>query len=258
MIDIHAHILPALDDGPATLEESLAMLRIARETGTTDIVATPHASLDFRFDPELVEQKAAELRSAAGDLPRIHTGCDLHLSFENIQDALARPALYTINRRGYLLVEFSDLVIVNRIEEVFARMGEAGMTPIITHPERNWLLQQRLERLEEWVNCGCRLQVTAQSLSGRFGREAAAFARELLDRNLVHFIASDAHDPEDRTPRLDLAWRWVAGRYGEERAKALLISNPRAALAGEPVRMPPPGRRRRFWFSWLRGRDGAA
>ncbi len=251
MIDIHAHILPGLDDGPATLGESLAMLRIARETGTTDIVATPHASLEYRFDPPLVVRKAAELRSAAGDLPRIHTGCDLHLSFENIQDALANPALYTINQRGYLLVEFSDLAIVNRIEQVIARMREAGMTPVITHPERNWLLQQRLERLQEWVSLGCTLQVTAQSLSGRFGREAAMFARELLDRNLVHFIASDAHDPEDRTPRLDVAWRWVARRYGAERADALLIANPKAALSGDPVQTPPAGRRRRLWPSWL-------
>ncbi|MGC8794812.1 MAG: CpsB/CapC family capsule biosynthesis tyrosine phosphatase, partial [Bryobacteraceae bacterium] len=126
----------------------------------------------------------------------------------------------------------------------------AGLIPVITHPERNWLLQQRLEELEAWVRQGCALQITAQSLSGRFGRQARAFARELLERNLAHFIASDAHDPEDRTPRLDEAWRWVTRHLSEEHARILLEENPRAALMGEPLRLPPPPERRRL-FRWL-------
>lgn len=257
MIDIHAHILHGLDDGPATLPESAAMLEIARRSGTTDIVASPHASVEFRFDPELVAGRLEELKAAAPEGPSIHLGCDLHLTYDNIREALARPERYTINQRGYLLVEFSDLLIAHGIEEVFARMRRAGITPVVTHPERNWLLQQRWEQLEAWVSAGCTLQVTAQSLFGRFGREAAAFARRLLDRNLVHFIASDAHDPEDRTPRLDLAWRWVQRRYGRERAEALMLLNPRAALEGGPVQIPPAGRRRRWFALPWRGLRGS-
>lgn len=250
MIDIHAHILPGLDDGPATLSESLAMLRLAAEHGTTDIVATPHASLEFRYDPPIVAAKLAELRAAAA-VPRIHVGCDLHLSYENIQEALAHPERYTINGRGYLLVEFSDLLISSSTEEVFRRMRAAGITPVVTHPERNFLLHQRLEKLQAWVDSGCTLQLTAQSLFGRFGREVAAFARDLLKRNLVHFIASDAHDPEDRTPKLDEAWRWVNAHHGPERAEALLVTNPGAALQGRPVERPPQGRPRKwFWLGW--------
>jgi len=254
MIDIHSHILPGLDDGPATLEECVTMVWVAAQSGTTDIVATPHASLDFQFDPQQVDQKIAELAAACGPVPRIYRGCDFHLTYDNIQDALAHPATYTINRRNYLLVEFSDLLIAKSTGEILSRMRQAGIVPIITHPERNWLLQQRLPQLESWVAGGCCLQVTAQSLLGRFGREARDFAWVLLRRNLAQFVASDAHDPEDRTPRLDLAYQQIARKLGEARAERLLVSNPRAALEGqflewEPEPEPPPRRR---WYQFWR------
>lgn len=252
MIDIHSHILPGLDDGPRTLEESVAMLRIAAQAGTTEIVATPHANTEFCFQPELVAEKIAELAAASGDLVRIHSGCDFHLSYDNIQDALANPLKYTINQKGYLLVEFSDLLIARGMEEVFSRMRDVGITPVITHPERNWFLQQRLERLAIWVENGCPLQITAQSLLGRFGPDAKRFARELLKRDLVHFVASDAHDPDDRPPRLDEAYACVAKKLGPERAERLFVTNPRAALTGELIAWepspPPPKPRSRFWF----------
>src|SRR5919197_2522210 len=97
MIDIHSHILPELDDGPKTLEESVAMVKMAAAAGTTDIVATPHANPQFAFDPEAIERKISELATACGNVLRIHCGCDLHLTLENIQDALQRPAKYAIN-----------------------------------------------------------------------------------------------------------------------------------------------------------------
>ncbi|MEK7406996.1 MAG: CpsB/CapC family capsule biosynthesis tyrosine phosphatase [Acidobacteriota bacterium] len=250
MIDIHSHILAGLDDGAKTLEDSLAMLRVAAEAGTTDIVASPHASLEFRFEPEVVAAKIAELKAASADRPRIHTGCDFHLTYDNVQDALANPLKYTINQKGYLLVEFSDLLIAKTMEDIFARMRQAGMTPIITHPERNWLLQQRMERLALWVESGCLLQVTAQSFFGRFGAGAKRFAATLMERDMVHFVASDAHDPHDRQPRLDEAYKHVARKYGQERAERLCIKNPRAALEGEPleVRPPEPPSRPRKWY----------
>jgi protein-tyrosine phosphatase len=254
MIDIHSHILPGLDDGPATLEECLAMVRLAAQTGTTDIVASPHASLQFRFDSALVDDKIAELAAACGPLPRIHRGCDFHLTYDNIQDALAHPQIYTINRRSYLLVEFSDLLIAKSTDEIFARMRDAGIIPVITHPERNWLLQQRLPQLEAWVASGCCLQVTAQSLLGRFGREAKICAWQLLRRNLAHFVASDAHDPEDRTPRLDLACQEITRKLGPEHAERVLVRNPRAALEGEELEWAPEGEPAapRKWYQFWR------
>ncbi|MCS6951683.1 MAG: CpsB/CapC family capsule biosynthesis tyrosine phosphatase [Bryobacterales bacterium] len=232
MIDIHAHILPGMDDGPQTLEESLAMLEVAVAYGTTDIVATPHANLQYAFDPELADGKIAELRRAAQGKIRIHRGCDFHLSYDNIQDALARPAKYTVNGKKYLLVEFSELLIAKTTNDIFARMQAAGITPVITHPERNIQLHRRLEQIEQWVAAGCLVQVTAQSLLGKFGKPAREFAEELLRRRLVHVVASDAHDAKRRPPRLDQAFELVAHKFGPRRAERLFLLNPGAVIAG--------------------------
>jgi protein-tyrosine phosphatase len=235
LIDIHSHVLYGLDDGAQTIEESVAMVRMAAEHGTTDLVATPHANPRYRFDPEAIEARRAEVAAAAGNVLRLHAGCDFHLSYDNIQDAIAHPQKYTINHHGYLMVEFSDMLIFNNTAEIFSRLGEAGMTPVITHPERNSLLRQRVDQIAAWVQSGACVQVTGQSLLGGFGRRAAEFSRALLDRRLVHFLASDAHDCEHRPPRLDEVHAWVKQHYGEELAETLCITNPGATLTGDPV-----------------------
>ena len=249
MIDIHSHILPGLDDGASTMEEAVDMVRLAAAAGTTDIVASPHANQEFAFDPATVEQKIAELQQAAGDTPRIHYGCDFHLTPENIEYAQSSPGKYSINHRGYLLVEFSDLLIPRTSSEIFARLIGAGMRPIVTHPERNELLQTRVPELEAWVRQGCLVQVTAQSLLGRFGKPAKAAADDLMARGLVHFLASDAHDAKYRPPVLDEAWRFVEQAFGEDLALRLLEENPRAVLAGVPIAAAPLPRRKKKWYS---------
>lgn len=237
MIDIHSHVLYGVDDGARTIEDSVAMVRMAAEHGTTDLVATPHANPKYRFDPPLVKERVAEISAASGNILRLHSGCDFHLSYDNIQDAIANPAKYTINQHRYLMVEFSDLLIFNNTAEIFSRLEEAGMTPVITHPERNSLLRQRIDRIAEWVAGGACVQVTAQSVLGEFGRRAEEFSRTLLDRRLVHFLASDAHDCEHRPARLDLAHAWVKEHYGEEWAEALCVTNPKATLTGESLEL---------------------
>jgi protein-tyrosine phosphatase len=235
LIDIHSHVLYGLDDGARTLADSVAMVCLAAEWGTTDLVATPHANPKYRFDPEIVKERLAEVAAASGNVLRLHSGCDFHLSYDNIQDAIAHPGKYTINQHRYLMVEFSDLLIFHNTAEIFSRLQEAGMTPVITHPERNSLLRQRIDRIAEWVANGACVQVTAQSVLGEFGKRAAEFSRMLLDRRLVHFLASDGHDCEHRPPRLDLAHAWVKENYGEEWAEALCVTNPRATLTGESL-----------------------
>ena len=116
--DIHSHILYGVDDGAKTLEESLGMLQLAAASGTTDIVATPHVNGQFEFDPELIDERIAEL--SARSAVRIHRGCDFHLEAENIEDAIANPDKYTINNRGYLLVEFPDLSIFTSTDEILS------------------------------------------------------------------------------------------------------------------------------------------
>jgi protein-tyrosine phosphatase len=193
----------------------------------------------YTFDPAVVEQKIAELQAAAGEKVKVHYGCDFHLTMENIQAALADPARYSINHKGYLLVEFADFAIPQNTWEIFASMIRAGLRPIVTHPERNPLLQKRIADLEEWVNMGCLMQVTGLSLTGRFGRSAKLTADQMMEQGLVHVLASDAHDTVHRPPVLDGIYRQVEKDYGETAAHALLKSNPAAVIAGKPL---PSGR----------------
>ncbi len=256
MIDIHSHVLYGLDDGARSFEDSLAMLRMAAAHGTTALVATPHASPAYRFQPERIAPQIAELSAAlkeSGEALELYSGCDFHLSHDNINDSIDHPNKYTINKNTYLLVEFSDLLIFRNTQEIFARLTGAGMIPVITHPERNALLRQRLEAIAEWVASGACVQVTAQSLTGGFGRHAQEFCRRLLDRGLVHFAASDGHDCERRPPRMDQARAWLAENYGEAAAETLCVTNPRAAVTGsllEAVRVeaaPAPGKWYQLW-----------
>jgi protein-tyrosine phosphatase len=239
MIDIHSHILPDLDDGARDSEEALTMVRLAAETGTTDIVATPHANWRYVFDPVEVRQRIEDLQERCGAIPRIHYGCDFHLSAENIESALAEPSRYCINQNGYLLVEFSDLQIPKSSTEILDKLRGAGMTPIITHPERNPILQKSRKQLEAWAEDGCLIQITAQSLFGHFGSRAESAAKDLLHRDLVHFIASDGHDPQDRPPVLKDAWNWIVRKYGAERAEALMRTHPQAVLSGARLAVAP-------------------
>lgn len=250
MVDIHSHILPGLDDGAKSLEDSVAMLRLAAESGTTDIVATPHANNEFHFDPDLIDRKIAEVQEAAGPLPRIHRGCDFHLTLENIQDALNNPSKYAVNHLTYLLVEFSDLLIPRTTQEIFDRLQGAGLTPIVTHPERNALLHSRLDQLQSWVERGALVQVTAGSLLGGFGRAAKSVATDLMNRNLVHFIASDAHDTKYRTPVLSDACQYVTKTWGAAVAETLFTDAPRAVIAGEEIQPTDPeaAPRKKKWY----------
>jgi len=247
-------VLYGVDDGARTLDDSVAMVRMAAQAGTTDIVCSPHANPTYHYDPELIRTRVGEIAGASGNAVRLHIGCDFHLSYDNIQDAVANPKKYTINGKCYLLVEFSDLLIFNNTPEIFARLQEQGMIPIVTHPERNALLRQRIDNIAKWVEAGALVQVTAQSILGEFGNNARDFSETLLNRGLVHFIASDAHDTQRRPPRLDLAHAWLKKRRGEALADALCIDNPRATLTGDVVDLPDVDipRSTRKWYHIFR------
>ncbi len=251
MVDIHSHVLYGLDDGAKDRDLSLAMLRMAADDGTTDIVATPHSDLKYYWQPEEIDRQLADLAQIPG-LPRIHRGCDFHLFVENIEDCFQNPSKYTVNGKRYLLVEFANHLIPGNIPSVFDRMRTLGITPIITHPERNLILSKQPDRIAEWVRSGCRIQVTAQSLSGRFGKRAEHSARQLMARGLVHFLASDAHDLEHRPPKLRSAFELVEREYGSGVAATLLNGNPAAVLIGEevPERIEGMTKPRRWFKLW--------
>ena len=242
MVDIHSHILWDLDDGSPDIETSLAMLKLAWESGTTDIVGTPHSNGEYEYRPAVIDERIRELTDRTGGQPKIHRGCDFHLNFENVDSLLEDPGVYTIAAKQYLLVECPDYHVGHHTELVLRRLIDAGIVPIVTHPERNPVLQKELKRVEEWVELGCLVQVTALSVTGGFGGSATTACNRLLSRGLVHVVASDAHDPVHRNTRLDKARDVVRARYGDEAAEILFTENPRDIVEGYNV----PGGKQNF------------
>lgn len=255
MIDLHSHVLPGLDDGAADLEQGVAMMRLAAEAGTTDIVATPHADLSYRFDAEAIERASTRLTEATGGKPRLHIGCELHVTYDNVIDCLGHPSKYAIAGRNYVLVELPQFLSAPAMAEVWERMQSAGIVPVLAHPERNPLLQSRPEILYRWIRKGCLAQVTAASFLGRFGRRAEASANNLLHDRQLHFVASDAHDCESRPPMLDAAFAYVSAHSDTGFAWKLFRDNPASAIRGEAL---PNGEARNGTLRrWLTGGRGS-
>jgi protein-tyrosine phosphatase len=243
MIDIHHHLLFGLDDGSPDIDTSVAMAEMAADDGITHLACTPHASHRYHFDPAVNAERLAELQQRLDGKITLGLGCDFHLSFDNIEDALKHPTKYTINQKQYLLVEFADLLIPHSITDTFYEMKVAGTQPIITHPERNMTIQRHPERMIPWLREGCLVQVTASSLTGRFGRTAQSMAFGYFEKNWVHFLATDAHNLNSRPPILSDAYKIVEDKYGKETAERVCVTNPRAAFNGTafPAQPEPLG-----------------
>jgi protein-tyrosine phosphatase len=255
MVDMHCHILPGLDDGAKTIEDSLAMAEDAIADGITHVAATPHASANYCFDFARVSAAREELAAKIGDRLVLATGCDFHMSPENLVAIRKNPRPYCINQKDYLLVEFNEFSIPPSMNQALHELMLAGIRPIITHPERNAILRTHPERLKQWIRQGCYAQITAGSLTGVFGASPREFAWAWLVAGLVHFISSDAHNTTRRPLKLKFAYAAVEAELDEQKARALLIDNPLAAFEGrvlsyipEPAPDPPPRKRKRFFF----------
>jgi len=256
MVDVHCHLLPGVDDGPESMEESVAMAEMALADGITHIAATPHSNDTFAFDGDRNQQLCRELAARFEGRLSLTTGCDFHLSYDNVEAACESPQRFALGQQQYLLVEFADFALPPFLDQALERLQNAGLKLIVTHPERNPLVRKSPDRMRRWLDAGCYVQLTGLSVIGRFGTAAEKSALEYLDRGWAHFVASDAHDAASRPPKLRRAYDFVAGRYGPPVARALFQENPLAALRGEPLPwMPEPAEpavtapaRRRFFF----------
>lgn len=239
--DLHAHILPGVDDGPQTMREAVDMARIAAQSGTRLIVATPHRK-------DVTEGKGIpHLRRVITDLRRhvadqgididLALGMENHLDETLPQDAADRRAL-TMNESRYILVEmpfFGDISEHPYAEGALTALQAQGLTPILAHPERIEAFQLQPALLAQFIDEGMLSQITRGSLLGHWGEPTRRFTLELLRSGMAHILSSDTHAPiPPRTPELGGALQIVADVIGKDAARAMVTDIPRAIVQDKP------------------------
>jgi protein-tyrosine phosphatase len=244
MIDIHSHILPGLDDGARDWDEALKMARLAVSDGIRVMVATPHLFQGRTVDLQKLNPKHSILRrleefreklADQGIDLEVLPGCDVPVCHEAIK-LLEEDSLLTVNDgKRYLLLELPDTTFPPALEDLCFRLRSENLTPIITHPERHFIIQERPDKLARLVNLGCLAQLTASSLLGGFGRHVARISRGLVKKGLIHLLASDAHSPGRRPPVLSPAVAELARLLGRDRAQAMVDQVPEKIIKGEPI-----------------------
>ena len=244
MIDIHCHILYGLDDGAQNWEESIEMAKIAEEEGIEKIVATPHlfrGNIIFK-DFGIIEEKRKELSQALKenniDL-EILTGAEVHISHNLIDEIKRNRKNLVLGQSSYMLVEFPADHIFSGVKNLFFELMSEGITPIIAHPERNSVFIHNPSLLYELIQMGGIAQANSGSFTGLYGRRVEEAVLHFLELNLIHFIASDGHNPRSSAPWLLEALSKAEAKKGKENAYMLVNDNPRAVLSDEEISYLP-------------------
>ncbi|GBD38657.1 Tyrosine-protein phosphatase YwqE [bacterium HR37] len=228
VVDIHCHLLPDMDDGARSWEESLKMARIASESGINTVVATPHwiQGTVWEPNPDVVRKKVSELNEllCKNCIPlSVFPGMEIGIS-ENVVELVSSGRVLTLAEGRYVLVEVPFFSLPVGIEEVVYRLVDRGFFPILAHPERSRDIQKNPKRICDLVDNGALIQITAGSLCGCFGGKAKKCALELIELDAVHIVASDAHSSDKRPPLLSKAMDIVKRIKGIEYTNRLLLN----------------------------------
>lgn len=242
MVDLHCHILPGVDDGSASLEESVAMARLAAESGVSRIVATPH----FRGEEEALQtlpRILSRFRMLSKELQRqqvpitLHPGAEI-LCTPKTPDLARQGKLPTLGNSRYILTEFLFDETLEYMELMLEQLRRWGYRPVVAHPERYHAVQRRPQIIARWFERGFLLQINKGSVLGAFGTHAETTATDLLRHGLAHVIASDAHHGDFRTPHMSAITAWGGEYLGPEYTQILLRRNPMLILQDQPVVRP--------------------
>jgi protein-tyrosine phosphatase len=259
MIDIHCHILPTTDDGSISLEESVEMCRIAAEDGIKTIVATPHMFDGVHTTParDAIQEKISMVMAAHGGGIEIVPGGEVRYSHEIFDEAENPETRIKLNGTSYMLLEFPFQGVPPNIEKTIFQILNAGLIPIIAHPERNKRIQQHPEILAMLIERGAFAQLDAGSLTKSFGAEPYQAAKRILEAGMAHFIATDAHHAGRRRPILSTAVAVAAEMVGAEYARAMVEENPAALIEDQaiPFQLEPDldallGRKKKWFAFW--------
>ncbi len=233
MIDIHAHILPHMDDGSSSWEESIKMAIYAAKDGITDMVCTPHY-VSFKYDntPDKIKKAVGIFRKLLKKkkIPlRVYPGSEVHIN-PSLATSIDPEAIQTINDSSYILLELPLHFVPPNLNDILWNLKSLGYTPIIAHPERYIAVLKHPDLVEDWVTMGALIQVTAASIIGAFGKKVRDISRMLLDHNLVHVIATDTHGMGNRSPKLSHVYTLIAKEYGTSFAEGLFLQTPRKII----------------------------
>ena len=226
LIDIHCHILPKVDDGPDTVEESVRILAEMRKQGVMHAIVTPHYRKEM-FEPSMkrVLYSYRKMREIAGGMGiTLRLGCEYYRN-DNILDDLENRRRPTMAGGRYVLIEFSTNDLFPAIRNYIYELTGKGYRPIVAHVER-YFCCQNVESVQELRNLGALIQVNAGSILGEDGRRMKKFCRDLMKQNLVDFVGSDTHNTTSRTLNLEKCASYVAGKMGKAYARRLFYENP--------------------------------
>lgn len=219
MIDIHCHILPGIDDGAKTIEHSIEMAKVAAEEGIQTIIATPHhKNNQFTNNKEDILNHVENLNKqfTQRNIPiKILPGQEVRIFGEVLED-YEKGEILTLNHTKYLFVEFPSSSVPRYAERLLYDIQTQGIIPIIVHPERNKELQEKPDLMYKLVQNGALTQVTAASVCGYFGKKVKQFSEQLIEANLTHFIASDAHNTTSRTFKMSQAFDEIEAKFGSD------------------------------------------
>lgn len=237
MIDVHCHILPGVDDGARSIDETKQMLSIAYEEGIEAIVATPHYHLGRRTaDYQSVEIAFEKVKA---EISRLGLPLQLYLGNEvffhdEIIESLQQQSIHTMGETGYVLVEFLPQTAYAYIRTGLSRMVQEGYTPIVAHVERYMEILKNPSYVEDLIEMGCCIQVNAGSITGTGGFQIKSFCKKLFKNEWVDFVATDAHRGYGhRTPELCKCADYIEKKYGSAYAEKIFIQNPHQMLSGE-------------------------
>jgi protein-tyrosine phosphatase len=244
LIDLHCHMLPQIDDGSQSWDESLAMAKLAVSEGITVTACTPHI-MPGVYDNAgpAIRELVAQLQSAlhAAQIPlRVVSGADVHLA-PDVVDGLRTGRVLSLGDSRYFLLEPPHNVVPPRFEDFIYQAVSAGYVPLITHPERLKWLETHYAVVKTAVHLGAWTQITAASVVGRFGNRPRYWSKRMLEDGLVHVVASDAHNVRSRPPTLKVAVDLLSESLGEEEAEHLVVTRPAGILDDmKPSAMPMP------------------
>ncbi|MES3650220.1 CpsB/CapC family capsule biosynthesis tyrosine phosphatase [Staphylococcus saprophyticus] len=255
MIDIHNHILVDVDDGPKSINEAIELLKQAKSEGATDIVASPH-HLHTRYSNDIkkVKMKLNELKKIEEikELEiRLYSGQEIRVT-DQIIDDINNGKIEGINGSRYLLLEFPSNEVPHYSNQLFYELQTMGYVPIIAHPERNKAIVQNMDLLFELINGGALSQITTSSLLGEFGSNVRKLSLKMIDNNLAHFIASDAHSATHRPFVLKQLFKEKKLKTYYEELESYL-KNGKAVLENEKISklMPTQDYKQKKWFGFL-------